>query len=131
QYLAEPDGWSRALWAQYAELGLLGLPFAEEYGGFGGGGVEIMLVMEAVGRTLVVEPYLATIVLGGTAVQLAASPAQPQAAPPSSCSPVSRLAPTRSWARSAAPSRSSRGSSRPGSPPPPPRRSARWRRCRR
>src|ERR1700676_4603952 len=38
-YLAEPDGWSRALWAQYAELGLLGLPFAEEHGGFGGGPV--------------------------------------------------------------------------------------------
>ena len=37
-YLAEPEGWSRALWSQYAELGLLGLPFAEEHGGFGGGG---------------------------------------------------------------------------------------------
>src|SRR5437667_3624622 len=79
QYLAEPDGWSRALWAQYAELGLLGLPFAEGYGGFGGGGVEIMLVMEAVGRALVVEPYLATVVLAGTALKLAASPAQQQA----------------------------------------------------
>src|ERR1700730_8758500 len=32
-----PEGWSRALWAQYAELGLLGLPFAEQYGGSGGG----------------------------------------------------------------------------------------------
>src|SRR6266852_8516471 len=60
-YLAEPEGWSRAMWAQYAELGLLGLPFAEEYGGFGGGGIEVMLVMEAFGRALVLEPYLATI----------------------------------------------------------------------
>ena len=53
-----PDGWSRELWAQYAELGLLGLPFAERYGGSGGGPVETMIVMEAFGRALVLEPYL-------------------------------------------------------------------------
>ncbi|HET6196988.1 MAG TPA: acyl-CoA dehydrogenase family protein, partial [Acetobacteraceae bacterium] len=35
----EPAGWSAAMWSQYAELGLLGLPFAEQYGGFGGGAV--------------------------------------------------------------------------------------------
>src|SRR5271155_1804466 len=75
-YLTEPEGWSRALWSQYAELGLLGLPFAEEHGGFGGGGIETMLVMEAFGRTLVLEPYLATVVLAGTALRLAASKAQ-------------------------------------------------------
>ncbi len=75
-YLKEPNGWSTALWSQYAELGLLGLPFAEEYGGFGGGAVEIMLVMEAFGRALVAEPYLATVVLGGTAIQLGATDAQ-------------------------------------------------------
>src|SRR5689334_21421532 len=68
-HLAEPEGWSRALWAQYAELGLLGLPFAEEHGGFGGGAIEIMLVMEAFGRALVVEPYLATVVLAGAALR--------------------------------------------------------------
>src|SRR3954463_6094816 len=49
-YLAEPEGWSRAVWSQYAELGLLGLPFAEEHGGFGGGGKEKMLGLEALGR---------------------------------------------------------------------------------
>jgi pimeloyl-CoA dehydrogenase small subunit len=75
-YLAEPDGWSRALWAQYAELGLLGLPFAEEHGGFGGGGIDVMLVMEAFGRVLVLEPYLATVVLAGTALRLAGNAAQ-------------------------------------------------------
>src|SRR6266446_8948307 len=75
-YLAEPDGWSRALWAQYAELGLLGLPFAEAHGGFGGGGIEVMLVMEAFGRALVLEPYLATVVLAGTALRLAGTDAQ-------------------------------------------------------
>src|SRR5437773_8261399 len=78
-YLAEPEGWSRALWAQYAELGLLALPFAEEYGGFGGGGVETMLVMEAFGRVLALEPFLSTIVLSGTALRLAGTPAQQQA----------------------------------------------------
>src|ERR1700745_2714466 len=78
-YLAEPDGWSRALWAQYAELGLLGLPFAEKHGGFGGGPIEVMLVMEAFGRVLALEPYLATVVLGGTALRLAGSGAQKRA----------------------------------------------------
>ena len=75
-YLAEAEGWSRALWSQYAELGLLGLPFPEQHGGFGGRGVEIMLVMEAFGRALALEPYLATVVLAGTALRLAGSDAQ-------------------------------------------------------
>src|SRR6516225_5254518 len=75
-YLTESDGWSRALWSQYAELGLLALPFAESYGGFGGGPVEVMLVMEAFGRVLALEPYLATVVLAGTALRLAGTEAQ-------------------------------------------------------
>jgi pimeloyl-CoA dehydrogenase small subunit len=75
-FLAEPDGFSRELWAQYAELGLLGLPFAEEHGGFGGGGIETMLVMQAFGRVLALEPYLSTVVLAGTALRLAGSDAQ-------------------------------------------------------
>src|SRR5580658_6831852 len=70
-HFKEPGGWSAAMWSQYAELGLLGLPFAEEYGGFGGGAVEIMLVMEALGRVIALEPYLATVVLAGTALKLA------------------------------------------------------------
>ena len=78
-YLAEPEGWSTALWSRYAEQGLLGLPFAEEYGGFGGGAIEIMLVMEAFGRVLALEPYLATVVLGGAALRLAGSAAQKSA----------------------------------------------------
>jgi len=75
-YLAQSEGWSRGLWAQYAELGLLGLPFPEDYGGFGGGPIEVMLVMEAFGRVLALEPYLATVVLGGTAMRLAGSEEQ-------------------------------------------------------
>jgi pimeloyl-CoA dehydrogenase small subunit len=65
KYRAEKGGWSRTIWSKLAEQGLLGLPFAEEDGGFGAGAVETMIVMEALGKALVVEPYLATVVLGG------------------------------------------------------------------
>jgi len=65
KYMAEPAGWSQAIWSQYAEIGLLGLPFEEKLGGFGGGAVETMIVMEAFGRGLVLEPYFATVILGG------------------------------------------------------------------
>ena len=75
-YLAEPDGWSRAVWGQLAELGLLGLPFEEQYGGYGGGPVETMLVMEAFGRGLVLEPYFATVILAGGLVRSMGSEAQ-------------------------------------------------------
>src|SRR4029077_12597183 len=64
-YAQAPEGWSREVWAQYADLGLLGLPFAERYGGSAGGPVETMIVMEAFGRALVLEPFLSTVVLGG------------------------------------------------------------------
>ena len=65
KYAKEPDGWSRAMWNQYAELGLTALPFSEEDGGIGGGPVETMIVMESFGRSLALEPYFASIVLGG------------------------------------------------------------------
>jgi pimeloyl-CoA dehydrogenase small subunit len=71
-----PDGWGRDIWRQYAELGLLGLPFDEKHGGFGGGPVETAIVMEAFGRALALEPYLATVVLGGGLVRLAGNDAQ-------------------------------------------------------
>jgi pimeloyl-CoA dehydrogenase small subunit len=74
-FAQEAGGFSEALWRQYAELGLLALPFAESDGGIGGGPVETMLVMEAFGRALALEPYLATVVLGGGFLRLGASPA--------------------------------------------------------
>src|SRR5690348_6205073 len=74
-YLAAPEGWSRALSAQYAVRGPLVLPIAERYGGFGGCRIELMLVMEAFGRVLALESYLTTDVLGGSALQLADSEA--------------------------------------------------------
>ena len=66
------DGYSKALWKQLAELGLLGLSFSSDYGGFDGGPVEQMIVLEAFGAGLLIEPYLATIVLSGSAIQSAA-----------------------------------------------------------
>src|SRR4051794_19930910 len=78
KYQQEAQGWSPVLWRQYAELGLLGLPFDEEHGGFGGGPVETMIVMEAFGRGLVLEPYFATVVLGGGLLRRAGTPAQQQ-----------------------------------------------------
>ena len=52
------QGWSKEAWAQFAEMGLMGLPVSTEHGGFGGGAVDLMGVMEAFGEALVVEPYL-------------------------------------------------------------------------
>ncbi len=61
--LESEHGFSTDTWTQFAELGLLGVPFSEEAGGFNGGGPELMVVAEGFGRGLVVEPYLATVVL--------------------------------------------------------------------
>jgi pimeloyl-CoA dehydrogenase small subunit len=72
KYMKEADGWSRALWQQYVDLGLTALPFSEEHGGVGGGPVETMIVMEAFGRALALEPYYASTVIGGSLLKLGA-----------------------------------------------------------
>ena len=77
--VAGKDGWSRELWAQYAELGLLGVAFDEEHGGSGGGPVETMIVMEALGRGIALEPYVPTVVIGGGFVQLGGTDDQKKA----------------------------------------------------
>jgi pimeloyl-CoA dehydrogenase small subunit len=69
-------GYSSENWSQFAELGLLAIPFAEEHGGIGGGPIETMIVMEAFGRGLVLEPYLSTVVLGGGLLRHGGSDAQ-------------------------------------------------------
>jgi pimeloyl-CoA dehydrogenase small subunit len=74
-YMASETGWSREMWAQYAELGLLGLPFAETDGGFGGGPEETMLVAEQMGRHITLEPWFSTVVLGGGFLRHGASAA--------------------------------------------------------
>ena len=76
--VASEKGWSPAVWAQFAEMGLLGVPFAEAHGGFGGSMVDVMVVMQELGRGIVVEQYLSTVVLGGGLVNLAGSTAQKQ-----------------------------------------------------
>jgi len=76
KYMKEKGGWSKAIWSKLAEQGLLGLPFAESDGGFGAGSVETMIVMEALGKALVLEPYLATVVIGGGFLRHGGSAAQ-------------------------------------------------------
>ena len=58
-------GYSEENWQLFAEMGWLGLPFEARYGGFGGTAVDTAIVMEALGRALVLEPYLSTVVMGG------------------------------------------------------------------
>jgi alkylation response protein AidB-like acyl-CoA dehydrogenase len=77
--VASKEGWSASIWAQLAEMGLTGLPFSPDYGGFGGGAVDLMGVMEAAGDALLVEPYLPTVGLGAQFVARAGSDAQKKA----------------------------------------------------
>lgn len=76
---AEGEGWSPELWSEFAALGWLGLPFAEEDGGVGAGPVEVAILMEAFAKHLVLAPYLPTIVLGGGIVAKLADADQRQA----------------------------------------------------
>ncbi|MCE7028617.1 acyl-CoA dehydrogenase family protein [Jiella avicenniae] len=92
KHRAEASGFSEKLWASFAELGLLAIPFEEEDGGLGAGPVETMIVMEAFGRALVVEPYLASVVMAGAALRHAASPEQRAAIVPGIVEGSSRLA---------------------------------------
>ncbi len=59
------EGWKKENWSQFAELGLLGVPFSEEHGGLGGSPTDLMIIMEQFGKGLVVEPYLPSIILAG------------------------------------------------------------------
>lgn len=77
-YADSACGFSRDMWSQLAETGVLAIPFTEENDGFGGGGVERMLVMQAFGRGLLLEPYLATVILGGGLLERAGDREQRQ-----------------------------------------------------
>jgi alkylation response protein AidB-like acyl-CoA dehydrogenase len=77
--LASGEGWSRAIWSSMADLGLFGLAFSEEDGGFGGGGVERLIVMEEIGRGLMLEPFFSSIILAGGVFRHGASAVQKQA----------------------------------------------------
>src|ERR1700756_3247175 len=76
KYQKEKGGWSKSIWSKLAEQGLLGLPVAEDDGGFGAGAGETQIVVGGVGKAVVVEPYLATVVIGGGFVRHGGSDAQ-------------------------------------------------------
>src|SRR5882724_11386901 len=75
----DPLGFSAAIWKQFADLGWLALPIDEAHGGFGGGAIEIGILMEAFGRGLVSEPYLSTVVISAALISECGSEAQKQA----------------------------------------------------
>lgn len=75
---SEPQGFSTAIWKQFADLGWLALPVPEAYGGLGGGAIDIGILMEAFGRGLVAEPYLSTVVLGAGLIAECGAEAQKQ-----------------------------------------------------
>jgi alkylation response protein AidB-like acyl-CoA dehydrogenase len=77
--VATDEGFSRAHWKAFAELGLCAAPFPESSGGLGGGPVATMIVMREFGRSLVVEPYFETVVLAGGLIEEAGSSEQRQA----------------------------------------------------
>ena len=72
---SEDPGYSKEYWGSMADLGWLGLAFDEEDGGFGGNQIDTLVLMEQFGKGLVLEPFLANIVLGGGIIKRAASPA--------------------------------------------------------
>ena len=77
QYAQSDEGFSRTFWQQLGELGLTAVPFPEALGGFGGGGVDTMLLMTEFGRGLCLEPYVESVIYaGGLLMQLANSAQQ-------------------------------------------------------
>ncbi len=86
------DGFDPQMWRAMADLGWLGMPFREADGGFGGTHVETMIVMEAIGAGLMVEPFLPTVVLGGGLLSMAGSAQQREAVIPAVAAGEMRLA---------------------------------------
>lgn len=70
---ANDCGYSSDFWKSMAELGWLGLPFDESDGGFGGNQIDVLVIMEQFGKGLVLEPYLASVVMSGGALKKGAS----------------------------------------------------------
>src|ERR1700744_2193162 len=76
KYMAGRAGGSNAVWGKFAERGLRGLPFSEDDGGFGAGAIETIIVMEALGKALLLEPYLPPAGIGCGLRRRGGSPAQ-------------------------------------------------------
>ncbi len=81
--LESTDGWSRKVWSQLAEMGLLSLQVPEEYGGMASTSIEMLLTMTALGRGLLLEPYLPSAILATALIRELGSGAQKQALLPS------------------------------------------------
>ena len=76
EILASDKGYSEDNWSLFAELGWLTVPFSEEDGGFGGSAVDLMVMMEELGKGMVVEPFVATAVMAGGLVSALGSDEQ-------------------------------------------------------
>lgn len=76
EFSASDAGFSREFWQQLGELGLTAVPFSEELGGFGGSGVETMLIMEQLGSGICLEPYMESVVLAGGLISQLGNAAQ-------------------------------------------------------
>lgn len=76
QVVKQDPGFDEKTWARLAEMGVLGLPFAEADGGMGAGPVEVGIVAEEIGRVIAPEPFLTSVVLAGGLVAAAGSDAQ-------------------------------------------------------
>jgi alkylation response protein AidB-like acyl-CoA dehydrogenase len=74
--VATEGGWSRAQWDGFAEMGLLAAPLPEEFGGLGQRSLAVMIIMQAFGRSLVVEPFFETVVLAAGLIDDVGSAAQ-------------------------------------------------------
>src|SRR5436309_8286069 len=76
QTVQTADGYDKAVWKQMGELGLQGIPIAEQYGGMGLGMVELALTLEEMGRHAYAGPYFATVVLAASLIEAGGSEEQ-------------------------------------------------------
>ncbi len=76
KYSGSDAGYSAEVWQTFAELGWTAVPFSEDDGGFDGGPIDVMVLMQRFGRGLVVEPYLANVILAGGILKRVATPEQ-------------------------------------------------------
>ena len=76
QIVATPEGIDRRNWRKFGELGWLGMMFSEADGGYGGSAVDAMVIMEQVGKGLILEPFLSSLVLAGGLIAKAGSDEQ-------------------------------------------------------
>ena len=76
EFMAGTEGFSRDAWKTYAELGILALPFSDEFDGLNGTALDTLLVMRTLASALTLEPYLGTVVLCGDILSKHATPRQ-------------------------------------------------------